>query len=271
MMNGRSVGLGAGPLGDLSLDDRAAEAVLHAAIEAGVRCIDTAPSYGASEDRIGRFFAKNPALRKDVVLVTKGGYGVAGTSDWSAECIRGGVERAIERLGRVDVFVLHSCPPRPDLVEPLLEAKRRERVRAIGYSGDGEGLAWAAREPAFDVIECSVNLVDQDALRHHLPSAEARGATILGKRSLANAAWNQDGHVYSTRLRELFPNGPPLPWDELAIRFAAHAPAVACALVGTTRPERITRAVELSKAGPLEAELLEYVTRAWSDRWGPVI
>ncbi|MGZ3424880.1 MAG: aldo/keto reductase [Polyangiales bacterium] len=63
------VGLGAGPIGDLALDDHDAARVIHAALDAGVNLIDTAPSYGASEDRIGRALLDR---RERVLVVTKG-------------------------------------------------------------------------------------------------------------------------------------------------------------------------------------------------------
>ena len=47
------VGLGAGPLGDPALDDADAERLVRAAVDLGVTLIDTAPSYGRSEARIG--------------------------------------------------------------------------------------------------------------------------------------------------------------------------------------------------------------------------
>ena len=51
------LGLGAGEIGDPALDDRDVEEVLRAAVERGVMLIDTARSYGWSEERIGRFLA----------------------------------------------------------------------------------------------------------------------------------------------------------------------------------------------------------------------
>ena len=69
------VGLGAGALGDPSLGEAEAERLLLGALDLGVNLIDTAPSYGLSEERIGRILG---ARRAQVVLSTKGGYGVPG-------------------------------------------------------------------------------------------------------------------------------------------------------------------------------------------------
>lgn len=174
------LGLGGGPLGDLGISDADAARVIDAALDAGVDLIDTAPSYGASEDRLGQALR---GRRDQVVLVTKGGYGVPGVPDWSPAVIARGVDQALARLAtdHLDVFLLHSCDRARlevgDLLEPLVAARAAGKVRAIGYAGDGDALAWAVRCPALDVVECSVNLVDQralaDAIRPRSPPARA--------------------------------------------------------------------------------------------------
>jgi aryl-alcohol dehydrogenase-like predicted oxidoreductase len=276
-----AVGLGAGPLGAASLSDHDAELLLRSAIDLGVRVIDTAPSYGASEERIGTLLSRSPHLRDRVVLVTKGGYGVPGVPDWTPAVIARGIELALARLcvEHIDVFLLHSCPPRDDLLEPLVAARNAGRVRAVGYSGDGDALAWAAACDAFDVLECSVNVVDQCALESSVPRAHARSAGVIAKRALANAAWTRIDHVYSARIRDAYPNAPSEEWDgvewsELAIRFAAHAPGVDCALVGTSNAKRLEEVVRAADKGPLPATISDSVRARFTTRahmWSGVI
>ena len=141
-----ALGFGAGPLGDGELSEHASEVILRTAIENGVTVFDTAPSYGASEARLGRVLKSLGAAERDrLVVVTKGGYGVEGVEDWTPEVIARGIEQATTRLGRVDVFLLHSCPLERlvvgDLFEPLEAARKAGTIRAIGYSGDGSPLA----------------------------------------------------------------------------------------------------------------------------------
>src|SRR5512139_338267 len=90
------IGLGAGPLGGDNIDDAAAIALIHGAIDRGVNLIDTAPSYGRSEARIALALR---GKRDRVVLSTKLGYGVPGVPDWTGECITRGVDLALARLG----------------------------------------------------------------------------------------------------------------------------------------------------------------------------
>lgn len=225
------IGLGCGPLG--AMDERDAVRLVHAALEMGVRVFDTAPSYGESESHLER------ALEgRDAFVVTKGGYGVDGCADWTPDCIARGIDRAVAKLGRVSAFLLHSCPPRDDLIEPLVRARESGKVSFIGYSGDGDGLEWAARIDAFDVLECSINVVDQRALVHC-----GRGKRVFAKRPLATAA------IYAERLRAMFDVPPPS--FETRTRFAAHSGAD-CVLVGTTKESHLRAAIAAAALGPIE-------------------
>ena len=254
------VGLGAGTLGDPTLHDGEAERLLLGALDVGVNLIDTAPSYGLSEERIGRFLGPR---RKEVVLSTKGGYGVPGVPDWSGEVIGAGIEQALRRLRTdvLDVFHLHSCPlevlRREEILRALERAVAEGRIRAAGYSGENEALAFAIMSGRFAVVQTSVNLCDQRGLESLVPDAAGRGMGVLAKRALANAVWRDDrpgdeaSRAYRHRLEVMRLDPAPLAWDALAIRFAAHAPGVTSILVGTRRLERVARAVGLAAEGPL--------------------
>lgn len=261
------LGLGAAPLGDPALTDAAATRLVHASLAFGLKVFDTAPSYGASEKRLGRALK---GRRSGAVVVTKGGYGVPGVPDWTPEAIEGGIDRALQVLATdyLDVFLLHSCDrerlSRGDLLEPLYRAKSAGKVRAIGYSGDGAALAWAATHDEFDVVECSVSFIDQAALTRSIPNAVRRGMGVIAKRPLANAPWTylerptrEDVATYWDRMKTFFPSGTSeLMMDELAVRFAAYAEGVDCAVLGTRHPHHVERALQCLARGPLPRPLL---------------
>lgn len=290
-----ALGLGAGPLGDPKLSDNDATRLLHEAVAGGINVLDTAPSYGASESRIGRFLgAITPSQRDALVIATKGGYGVEGTPDWTPDVITRGIDQALRRLDtdHVDVFLLHSCPlerlTRGDLLEPLMLAKRAGKARAVGYSGDGAALTWALDCAAFDVVECSVNLLDQRALG----AIETTTKGVLAKRSLASAPWSPDASqksepVYVERWRDFVspPRDPPgkgpgddpgdvlegLPWDEIALRFAAFAPGVTSALFGTRQNDNLARGIEFVSRGPLAKGIVAAIRARFRHDWHGVI
>ncbi len=261
------LGLGAGGLGDPALDEGEVGRLLNGALDLGATLVDTARSYGLSEERIGRHLGHR---RGEFVLVTKVGYGVDGEADWTAGCVRRGIDEALRRLRTevIDLVLLHSCPAATlgdeGILAALDEARRAGKVRSAGYSGEGAPLAMAIESGRFGAVECSVNLCDQRGLESTVPAAASRGLGVIGKRPLANAPWRhavrperQDEATSWERWRAMGLEPAGLDWDELALRFAAHAPGVSCCVVGTSRLEHLRRDVELAARGPLPTALIE--------------
>jgi aryl-alcohol dehydrogenase-like predicted oxidoreductase len=267
------LGLGAGELGDPALEDDQVGRLLNGALDLGATFIDTARSYGLSEERIGRHLSHR---RGEFVLATKVGYGVDGEADWTAGCVRRGIDEALARLRTdcIDLVLLHSCPAETlgdeGILTALDEARRAGKLRVAGYSGEGAALTAAIESGRFGVVECSVNLCDQGGLGSALPAAAARDLGVIAKRPLANAPWRtagrperQDAATYWERWRAMRFEPVGLAPDELALRFAAHAPGVTCCIVGTTRLDHLRRGVELVRRGPLPVEVVEAARAAF--------
>jgi aryl-alcohol dehydrogenase-like predicted oxidoreductase len=254
------LGLGAGEIGDPALDDREVEALLRGAVDLGVTLIDTARSYGRSEERIGRFLAP---VRDALVLSTKVGYGVDGVPDWTGECVRLGIDRALGQLAtdRIDIVHLHSCPvevlARGDVVDALVDARRVGKIRCAAYSGDNDAVDWAAASGRFDSLQLSWSLCDQRAAAV-IERANQAGLGVIAKRPLANAPWRfaerpvgQEAEPYWVRWQALGIEPGELAWDELAVRFAAHQPGVSSAIVGTRRLAHLRHDAALVVRGAL--------------------
>lgn len=268
-----ALGFGAGPLGDGRISEHDADALVSTALDRGITLFDSAPSYGSSEERLGRALG---ARRRDVVLATKGGYGVPGVPDWTGEVLRLGIETALARLRTdvIDVFILHSCDAatleREDLFLALAKAKQAGKIRAAGYSGENHALSVAIRSGQFDVVECSVSPFDRGVLGWAIPEAAARGLGVLAKRPLANGAWKHaaapaapDVRTYWERSLALAIDPAPLSWPELCARVAVFAEGVTSALVGTSSASHLADAVAAAARGPLDDALRARIDDAW--------
>jgi aryl-alcohol dehydrogenase-like predicted oxidoreductase len=259
------VGLGAGKIGGPDMSDADVDRLVGCALDLGVTIIDTAPSYGASEERLGRALA---GRRDRVALSTKLGYGVPGVPDWTPECITAGVDAALVRLrtDHLDVAHLHSCER--DTAErtsgALAAAVRAGKVRVAAYSGENEALAWAVASGRFGVVQCSVSVVDQG----ELDGALAAGLGVLGKRPLGNAPWRFAARPAEPDVAEAWDRSRALGLEaeglETYARFAAHAPGVSAILVGTVRAEHLREVAAAVALGPLPAER----SRSLRDAWG---
>jgi len=259
-----ALGLGAGHIGDGAASEDHVGHLLNAAVDLGITFIDTARGYGLSEERIGRHLAHR---RRDFVLSTKGGYGADGAADWTERAITLGIEQALRRMRTdvIDVFFLHSCPrdvlARGEVPEALARAKEQGKVKVAAYSGETDALAWAAESRLFGAVQCSVNLCDQRSLGAEVAAAAGRGMGVVAKRPIANAPWRFAARPvgdycepYWERLQAM--GGDALrgdhEWLDLAIRFAAFAPGVSTAILGTRRLANLEAAVRAVAAGPLD-------------------
>lgn len=256
-----ALGLGAGQLGDARLSEGEAEALIHTALDGGVTLIDTAPSYGSSEQRLGRFLGTR---RDQAVLSTKLGYGVEGIADWTGPCITAGVEQALRvlRTDRIDIAHLHSCPwqvlAADEVIAALVAARDAGKLRAIAYSGENENLAYALGRPEFDGYMASLNLFDQRVIADALPRLGGRG--FIAKRPVANHPWRFDRQpagdyceAYWLRWQAMGLDDGGREWGETALRFTLSIPGVSSAIVGTGRPAHLREAMAWAQAGALDA------------------
>ncbi|MEP7154716.1 MAG: aldo/keto reductase [Betaproteobacteria bacterium] len=269
-----AVGLGAGQIGHARLSENAAHSLLDYAIDHGVTLIDTAPSYGFSEARIGRCLG---ARRKALVLSTKLGYGVEGIDDWTGACITAGVDQALRILQTeyLDIAHLHSCSrnklERGEVIDALEQAKQQGKIRAIAYSGENEDLDYAVSCNRFDGFMASLNICDQRVIDTVLRNIHGKG--FIAKRPSANHPWRfaeaPIGNYCETYWYRWHSMNPPchgLEWGEIAIRFALSVDHVSSAVVGTGSLEHLQQNLDWAANGELANSYFEELRARFRDR-----
>ncbi|MEY2558351.1 MAG: hypothetical protein QOE34_1776 [Verrucomicrobiota bacterium] len=274
------LGFGAAEIGFEGAAEETVERLLHSALDAGLNVIDTAECYETSEELIGTTASSR---RDQFYLFTKCGHprGI-GSEDWSPASLLESIERSLRRLktDRLDLLQLHSCSEsvlrKGDAIGALQTARDKGYARYLGYSGDSLAARYAVECGAFDVLQTSVSIADQEALELTLPLAREREMGVIAKRPIANAAWKEmhkpiDSyhHVYWDRLRKLhyeFIRARPLEQSIAhALRFTLSVPGVATAIVGTTKPERWFQNAKMIEAGLLSESEFEAIRERWDD------
>jgi methylglyoxal reductase len=181
--------IGGGPWWGENDDDLSVRAI-HAALDAGINLIDTAPVYGFghSEEVVGRALK---GRREKVILSTKCGlWWHSQTGGFSFELdgrkvyrnlgpdtIRQEVEHSFRRLGTDYIDILHTHwqeeqpghTPIPDTMDCLMELRRQGKIRAIAVSNASCGQMdeyrahgiLSANQPHFSMLdrEIEANLV----------------------------------------------------------------------------------------------------------------
>lgn len=274
------LGFGGASIGYEDATAEKVEKLLNSALDAGLNVIDTAECYESSEELIGKAINHR---RGEFFLFTKCGHprGV-GSEDWSARSILESVERSLRRLrtDRLDLVQLHSCSEsvlkRGEAIGALESARARGHTRYIGYSGDSRPARFAVESGAFDALQTSINIADQESIELTIPQACERGMGIIAKRPIANAAWKSGHkpidsyhHPYWDRLRKLdydfIRRGPLEQSVAHALRFTLTVPGVHTAIVGTSRPQRWQENARLLEAGLLPNEEFEAIRKRWDD------
>ncbi|WP_345761535.1 aldo/keto reductase [Diaminobutyricibacter sp. McL0608] len=196
-----TIGLGCnnfGRQGTASESQAGTDAVIGAAIDAGVTLFDTADIYGAERGLSETLMGKSLAGKRDrIVLATKFGMDMSGANgpDWGARgsrrYIRLAVEASLRRLQTdwIDLYQLHA----PDAVTPIEETLAalddlisEGKVRYIGHSNlagwqiaEAEFTAQLAGHPKFISAQNEYSLLVRGAEKEVLPAVNKFGLGFL--------------------------------------------------------------------------------------------
>jgi 1-deoxyxylulose-5-phosphate synthase len=195
------VGLGGnnfGRAGTATETQEGTDAVIRAAIEAGITFIDTADMYGRtgglSETLLGTALQ---GIRDQVVLATKFGHRgfEMGIPSWGAKAsrryIRLAVEGSLRRLQTdwIDLYQLHTPDPHTPIAETLSaldELVTEGKIRYIGHSNlsgwqlaEAELVAGSLGTERFISAQNQYSLLAREAEREVLPAAEHFGLGFL--------------------------------------------------------------------------------------------
>lgn len=289
------IGLGAWQLGRSAQwpdgpDPAEAVRIVHAALDAGINLIDTAPGYadGESERNIGR--ALNGRRRDETIICTKVGYHPDGSPNWSSDAITESIERSARRMNvdHVDIVVLHNPPPeildgtRADHYQVLQRLQDKGTIRAYGSSVD-----WAAD------IDTVLTTSDANALEVRLSAlyqepwdamarARDRGVGTIIKVPLESGwlsgrydadsvfadvrdRWSREDVAHRAglvdELRALLPEGVGL--LDGALRFLLGYDAVSTVIPGTKSVAQLRASIAAASA-PLPPETFAAI-RSWYD------
>ena len=252
--------------------------LLGPALDAGLNVVDTAECYERSEELIGQALG---ARRRECFVFTKCGHpGGWGRGDWRPASILASIERSLQRLrtDHLDLVQLHSCAEavlrRGEVITALEAARTRGLTRFIGYSGDGAAARYAVESGAFDTLQTSLSIADQEPIHLTLPLAAERDMGVIAKRPIANASWlaarrptrGAYEYEYWRRLRAL--DYPLLREPDAvgtALRFTLSVPGVTTAIVDTARPGRFEENARSVAQGPFSPAQFAAIRARWAE------
>ncbi len=272
------LGFGGAEIGFENVSLNVVKDLLAAALDQGLNVVDTAECYVQSEELIG---AAVGARRKDFYLFSKCGHGPNFSDAWSKEDIAKTIERSLKRLKTeyLDLVQLHSCSEdmlkKGEVIEALQKAKKEGKTRYIGYSGDSDAALYACNTGAFDALQTSISVADQEAIDKILPVAREKNMGVIAKRPIANAAWRNKAKPSNSYIVEYWERLHKLNYDFIdgnnghaaatALRFTLSIPGVSVAIVGTGKPGRWSENADLLSRGLLNEPEYAAIRSKWQE------
>jgi aryl-alcohol dehydrogenase-like predicted oxidoreductase len=132
--------------------------LLHVAESLGVCEIDTAPSYGSSQEKIGRSGLNSNWKINSKVLGPS--YQAINRRDVRESVENSLRELRIESINTVFVHSVQAAIYNPEIHEELLLLKAAGKIMHIGYSGDGRDLKEITSSFSFDSFQATLNILD---------------------------------------------------------------------------------------------------------------
>ncbi len=287
-----AVGLGCNNFGS-RLDYRGTEAVVHAALDAGITFLDTADIYGGtrSEEFLGRALK---GRRDRAVLATKFGMAVDDHRKGADPAyVKQACEDSLHRLrtDRIDLYQLHRpdpATPIADTLGALNDLVRSGKVREIGCSYFSaqqlrEAKAAAGNGAAFASVQNEYSLLTREPEREVLVECERLGIAFIpyyplasglltGKyradrpapshtRLATNQDWNQrfrtDRNLRAVEALARLAEARGHTLLELAISWLLRRPGVASVIGGAMSAEQVRANVAAADWHLTEGELAE--------------
>lgn len=159
--------------------------IIRRALELGINIIDTAKSYGDSEQKIGMAISG-----KDCIVTTKS---LANDKDALLSDIDLSLQRL--KLKKIQLYQLHNISSEDrlkrtlmpnGLLDGLKQARSEGKIDFIGFSGHKKDiLIEAIKTNEFDFVQMPINVVDRTTWSDVLPLALERNMGIMSMKPLA--------------------------------------------------------------------------------------
>jgi aryl-alcohol dehydrogenase-like predicted oxidoreductase len=260
------------------------------AVELGINYIDTAPTYGNSEEVLGKALADLKGQARSLIISTKLGGRPQPFKPQDKACLKASFDESLRLLGRdyVDMLMIHE-PDRPGQYEwwtdfvkvegPVLEfceeLKAQGKIKYIGLGGTTTSiLAHLCRSGKFDVVLTAYNysMLWREAELEVIPAATAKKMGIVVGSPLQqgalsrryddalkdpNAYWLSEARREQLKTLYKFVDECGLPLPELGLRWVLSNPKVHCVLMGARSVAETEQNVAGVAKGPLPKDILK--------------
>jgi len=270
------MGLGTGRLASLGSQLTRAQAIalIHAAIDHGIKVIDTADTYGSGDSERVIGAAIKDRRREDCFLITKAGFAhvalpaafsplnqigkkmkqkISPGRDFSKAYLLRSVERSLRRLctDHVDAFLLHAAvvgEPTDESWAALEEIRTKGMSRMTGVStSDPEVVRQGLASGQVMIVETPVSLLAPNAERIGALCAEGQ-VPLIANEVLKPQRMLKERITEWSAMRERYGVGMTAT-PQLLIAYASAARGVSTVLIGTLSASHLAENVRALEFG----------------------
>jgi aryl-alcohol dehydrogenase-like predicted oxidoreductase len=243
-------------------DEKHSIYLLHKAADMGINLFDTAPSYGSSEELLGKAFIN----KKNCVIATK--INIPPEDENIERYIQSSLIKSCKKLQKkyLDIVQVHNATFNTffntDLFEILIKEKQKGNIQLIGASVyEPENALAAIDSGMIDVLQIAYNILDQRMNEKVLDKAESEGIGIISRSVYLKGVLTERVNYLPEhceplkRTVENLKNKIDLPsWDDLsrfALRFALSNSQIDSVLVGVCSEAELDFALNTFNKGEL--------------------
>ena len=250
-----------------SVTEDQAKEILNAVLYGGINYIDTARSYGRSEEFIGKYISHR---RSEYYLATKCTPGNP-KQPATREQLHSSLDQSLELLKTdyVDIMQLHGGSVEQveggNMVEVLQEMRQQGKVRWIGISTLIPHLSTYIQWGVFDQFMIPYSALEREYEGHIAKAAEAgigtviRGGAAQGEPGRGLGEGSKWGKFDEARLDELRQEGESR--TAFILRFTLSHPHVHTTVVATPRLDHLHENLVSLLKGPLPPDIYDEARR----------
>jgi len=249
-------------------DEKDSIYLLHKAADFGINLFDTAPSYGCSEELLGKAF-KN---KKNCIIATK--VNIPPKGEDYEKFILSSLIRSRKKLQRkyLDIVQVHNATVdtflNSDIFKILLKEKEAGNIEFIGASVyEPENALVAINSGMIDVLQVAYNLLDQRMDEKVLAKAKSEGIGILNRSVFLKGVLTKKVKYLPKSCEHLKKAAENIKmkvnlssWEDLssfALRFALSNLKINTVLVGVQNETELNFAINSFNKGKLNSLELE--------------
>ena len=210
--------------------------VIKTLVAGGAKLIDTAPSYGKAEERVGEIL-KETGLRDKIFLATK-----VRVADREASIAE--MQASLKKLqvNKLDLMQLHNVRDPNQSLDLLRDWKAQGLCRYIGitssFDRDYDAVEACVKKQKPDFFQIDYSLVDRNSEERLIPAAADAGCAILTNLPFGRGKFFQK--IAGKPLPDMAKEIDCTSWAQFALKWLLGHPAITAVIPGTDKAQYMT-------------------------------